>query len=89
MLATSGPFTGFGQHSDDTHYAYEASIDIGLFDKQYWNIPFDVQWAMLCGNDVISADPPAALIPEPTTLALFGLAIAGLGLSRRRSRRAA
>lgn len=72
----------------DTHYAYEASIDINLFDPQYWYLPFDVQWTMQCGNDVISADPVPSLVPEPMSLALFGIALAGLGLTRRRSKSA-
>ena len=79
-------FTGYGNYKNDRHYAYEASIDLSLFDPQYWNMPFDVQWTMLCGNDVISADPPGGLIPEPMSLALFGIALAGVGLTRRRNR---
>lgn len=72
----------------DKHYAYEASIAINLFDPQYWYLPFDVQWTMQCGNDVISADPVPSLVPEPMSLALFGIALAGLGSTRRRSKSA-
>ncbi len=89
MLKTSGPFTGYGAVKGDEHYAYEASIDINLFDRAFWGKEFDVQWAMQCGNDVIWADPPGGIVPEPMSLALFGIAFAGLGLSRRRSKPAA
>lgn len=84
-LAISGPFTGYGAYTLDSHYANEAAIDLSLFDPQYWNTPFDVQWTMQCGNDVISADPPTGFVPEPMSLALFGIALAGLGFSRRRN----
>lgn len=82
-LATSGAFTGYGAYTLDKHYAYEVAIDISLF-KEDWRLPFDVQWTMQCGNDLILADPPQATVPEPMSLALFGIALAGLGLSRRR-----
>ena len=42
-----------------------------------------LHWAMLCGNDVIEGEV-ATSVPEPSTLALLGLGIFGLGFLRRR-----
>jgi len=74
--------TGYGQYSSDTHYMIEAAIPRALFGGD-WGLPFDVQWSMLCGNDVIKADPPLPT-PEPMSLALVGSALGALALSRRR-----
>ncbi|MBB4014267.1 PEP-CTERM sorting domain-containing protein [Niveibacterium umoris] len=83
-VATSGPVSGYGQYATDTHYMYEAAIPLALFGGD-WGKPFDVQWSMLCGNDVISADPVAS-VPEPMSLALVGSALGALALSRRKRR---
>lgn len=44
-----------------------------------------LHWAMLCGNDVIEGVVSAPVhVNEPTTIALIGLGLIGLGLARRR-----
>ncbi len=83
-IAISNGFKGYGQYTQDTHYAYEAEIALNLFAPEFWGKAFDVQWAMQCGNDVISADPPSGFVPEPMSLALFAAAFGALGLTSRR-----
>ena len=39
-------------------------------------------WAMTCSNDIVQLDWPVS-VPEPTTLAIFGVGLLGLGIRRR------
>lgn len=72
------------------HWFYELEIPVSVFG-QYWgaNGPtesFDLQWTMLCANDVITLDP-VAYVSEPGTLALVLGALGLSGLARRRKNR--
>lgn len=44
-----------------------------------------LHWTMLCGNDVVdfATDEPLAPMPEPATVALLGMGIAGFALRKR------
>lgn len=86
-MAISNSFGNMGTLGGN-HWFYEVEIPVSTFGN-HWvgNTPsesFDVQWTMLCANDIIILDPPAATVSEPASLALalgaFGLA----GLARRR-----
>lgn len=86
-LAISSSFTNMGVLGGK-HWFYEVEIPVSAFGN-YWNganpsQAFDVQWTMLCANDIIVLDPTVATVSEPASLALAVGAIGLAGLARRR-----
>lgn len=82
-LAISSAFTNMGTLGGN-HWFYELEVPVSVFGS-HWvgNNPseaFNVQWTMLCANDLISVGVNATQVPEPATLALTlgGLTLAGL-----------
>jgi len=61
------------------HYVIEGFMPISAFDTD-WRDVFTMHWTMGCGNDFIHL----GVIPEPATLALFGLGLLGAVMRRRK-----
>jgi len=85
LYYSQAPVTGYGSNPSDLHYIYEMSVDLSLLRTAGWNgvEAFDIHWTENCANDAILVDPPGGSVPEPGTLALFGLSALGLMLGRK------
>jgi hypothetical protein len=85
-LAISGAIDNMGILGG-SHWFYEVEIPVVAFGAHWLGSnpseSFDVQWTMLCANDIITLDPPAH-VAEPASMALVLGALGIGGVVRRR-----
>ncbi len=80
-------FTYDGAGVSNDHWVIEMKIPNSFFGDN-WNDSGTVHWTETCGNDAIDLDFPSTPVPEPATMSLLGLGLAGLiGARRKKIRR--
>ena len=88
--------SGLTVNNGDTSYYRQVFFDVTNFFQPDGDLRVNAHWTMSCGNDAIDgftiipgASVVAAPVPEPATIALLGIGLAGMGggYFRRRIRR--
>jgi len=85
VAQNAGNFSeGSGIVGGDKSYYSIFTFDLSNIVGLQSDFILDAHWTMSCGNDAIDGRVALSKVPEPSSLVLFGLGLAGLLAARRR-----